>query len=84
MRYFFLLGGFVGFALVLVASFYAGNRPALALRDAAIGCIVGGMLFRVLHAAFIAGLKARLLERGKQDTSIVDNEEDRSSRNRVL
>ncbi len=80
MRYFLLLGGFIGFASVLVASFYAGNRPALALRDAAIGCVVGGMLFRILHSAFIAGLRARLLERAKLEASLAGDQEDRNSR----
>lgn len=80
MRYFLLLGGFIGFASVLVASFYAGNRPALALRDAAIGCVVGGMLFRILHSAFIAGLKARLQERAKLEASLAGDHEDGNPR----
>ncbi len=63
MKYFLLMGGFAGFAVVLVASFYAGNRPAAALMDASIGCLVGGTLFRMLHAAYIAGLKGCIADR---------------------
>ena len=80
MKYFLLLGGFAGFALVLGASFYAGNRPALALRDAAVGCLVGAALFRVLHAAFLAGLRARVVERHKMESVMVSEEEDRNPR----
>ena len=63
MKFFLLMGGFAGFAVVLIASYYAGNRPAVALRDAAIGCVVGGMLFRMLHAAYIAGIKGCITDR---------------------
>ena len=80
MRYFLLLGGFVGFALVFVASSYAGTRPALALRDAGIGCLVGAMLFKLLHAAFVAGLKSKLIERNKQSASMVSDDEERNPR----
>lgn len=65
MRYFLLLGGFLGFAVVLVASFYAGNRPAVALRDAGIACLIGGFLFRMLHAAYIAGIKGCIADRAR-------------------
>lgn len=80
MKYFLLLGGFAGFVLVFSASFYAGNRPALALRDAAVGCFVGGMLFRLLHAAFIAGVRSRILERNKMSVSLVNDDEERKPR----
>jgi hypothetical protein len=79
MKYFLLLGGFTGFALVWVASWWAGNRPPVALKDAAIGCLVGAILFRVLHAAFLSGLRSHLLERSKLEPVYVSEEEDRSS-----
>ncbi len=59
------MGGFAGFAAVMIASLYAGNRPAIALRDAAVGCFVGGILFRMLHAAYFAGIKGCIAERAK-------------------
>jgi len=80
MRYFLLIGGFAGFALVFVSGFYAGNRPASALLDAAVGCVVGAMLFRVLHAAFVSGLKERLLEKNKHGVSLVRDDADGSSK----
>lgn len=79
MKYFLLLGGFTGFALVWFASWWAGNRPPIALKDAAIGCLVGAVLFRVLHAAFLSGLRARLSERNKLEPVLVSEEEERTS-----
>jgi hypothetical protein len=75
MKYFLLMGGFAGFAIVMIASLYAGNRPAPALRDAAIGLFVGGMLFRMLHAAYIAGIKGCISDRLRAGRN-VDNTDD--------
>lgn len=80
MKYFLLLGGFAGFILVLLAGFYAGNRPVIALRDAAVGCVVGSMLFRLLHASFISGLKSRISERNKLEPALMSDDEERNSR----
>jgi hypothetical protein len=76
MKYFLLLGGFAGFAAVLVSSyFFAGNRPAVALRDAAIACFVGGMLFRMLHSAYMAGIKGCIADRSRGGRSAQDSED---------
>jgi hypothetical protein len=52
MKFFLLLGGFVGFVLAFAASWNAGNSAAQALRDGAIGCLAGAVLLRGLHAVF--------------------------------
>lgn len=52
MKFFLLLGGFLGFVLAFAASWNAGNSAAQALRDAAIGCLAGSVLLRGLHAVF--------------------------------
>ncbi|NBV86270.1 MAG: hypothetical protein EBS01_08430 [Verrucomicrobia bacterium] len=81
MKYFLLIGGFLGFAAVLIASYSAGNRPAIALRDAAIGCMVGGLLFRMLHAAYLAGLKGCIADRARSSrTDELDGELEGSHR----
>jgi hypothetical protein len=46
MKFAFLVGGFTGFALVTVAGFTAGRAADLVLRDAALGCLAGALLFR--------------------------------------
>ena len=76
MKYFLLLGGFAGFAAVLVSSyFFAGNRPAVALRDAAIACLIGGLLFRMLHSAYIAGIKGCIADKVRGNKGGQDGED---------
>ena len=41
-----------GFVLAFAASWNAENPPAGVLRDAAVGCLVGALLFRGLHTIF--------------------------------
>lgn len=52
MKFFLLLGGFLGFVLAFTASWQAGNAPASALCDGAIGCLAGAVLLRMLHTVF--------------------------------
>jgi hypothetical protein len=76
MKYFLLVGGFAGFAAVLVSSyFFAGNRPAVAVRDAAIACLIGGLLFRMLHSAYIAGIKGCIADRARGNKGGQDGED---------
>jgi hypothetical protein len=80
MKYFLLLGGFAGFAAVLVSSFFfAGNRPAVALRDAAIACLIGGFLFRMLHSAYIAGIKGCIADKVRGNKGDQSSEDFHSS-----
>ena len=83
MKYFLLMGGFVGFAVVLFASYSAGNRPAVALLDASIGCLVGGLLFRMLHAAYIAGLKGCIADRTRSTRGDQSDEEMEGSQRKI-
>lgn len=76
MKYFLLVGGFIGFVVAFVSGWNAGNSPAVVLRDATVACFVGGMLFRLLHAAFISGLKAKLLDRSRFDIAAEPPEEE--------
>lgn len=73
MRFFITIGGATGFALALASSLHAGNAPAFALRDGAVGCIVGAFLFRIVHRAFLTSLLTYLDERAgavKQTNSV--------------
>ena len=65
MRFFITIGGATGFALALASSLHAGNAPAYALRDGAVGCIVGAFLFRIMHRAFLTGLLTYLEARAE-------------------
>ena len=49
-KFFLLLGGFIGFAVVFFAGLLVTNRIDAVLRDATIGCLVGALLMRLfLH-----------------------------------
>ena len=63
MRFFITMGGVSGFALTLASSLHAGNSPAFALHDGAIGCIVGAFLFQFGHRAYHSSLMTYLDQR---------------------
>jgi len=83
MKYFLLMGGFAGFAFVMIASFSAGNKPAVALRDAAIGCMVGALLFRMLHAAYLAGVKGCIADKARSAKGDQGDEEMEGTRRKA-
>ena len=56
MRFIFLLGGFVGFLLTCIAGLFADRAIDLVLRDAAIGCLIGALLFRWFWSVFVKAL----------------------------
>lgn len=53
MRFIFLTGGFIGFLAVAIVGLFVGRAIDLVLRDAAIGALVGGFLFRWFWAIFV-------------------------------
>jgi hypothetical protein len=67
MRSIFLLGGFVGFAVIAASEMQAGYSGNRILLDGAIACLVGGFLFRwfwtQIVAAFGVAIKAKRVAR---------------------
>lgn len=63
MRYIFLLGGLLGFALAAGAAFFAESAPDRILLDGAVGCLVGALLFRWLWNVMLNGLRETLVAR---------------------
>ena len=61
MKFFLLIGGVSGFAVTFAAGLHAGNAPAYALRDAALGCLGGALIFRVLHYVVMATIRSHLI-----------------------
>ena len=66
MKFVFLAGGFVGFALVALSGLGAGRDAALVLRDAAIGCLAGACLFRWFWSVVVKAL-AETVERRRKE-----------------
>ncbi len=46
MKFIFLAGGFAGFATTVVTGLWVGRDISLVLRDSAVGCLVGALLFK--------------------------------------
>lgn len=69
MKTFLLLGGCTGFTLTFAGSLHAGNAPAFALRDGSIGCLVGALLLRGLHAVYSASIRSHLIARAAAEKS---------------
>jgi hypothetical protein len=65
MKHFQLVGGFCGFVLAFCSSISAGNEVAIALRDAAVGCLCGAILFRGFHSVLAWSVKNFAIERAR-------------------
>jgi divalent metal cation (Fe/Co/Zn/Cd) transporter len=68
MKFVFLTGGFVGFALAASSGLSAGREAGFVLRDAAVGCLVGALLFRWFWSVVVKAL-AVTLERRRNEAS---------------
>jgi divalent metal cation (Fe/Co/Zn/Cd) transporter len=71
MKFVFLTGGFIGFALSAIAGLSAGREAGLVLRDAAIGCLVGALLFRWFWSVVVKSL-ADTLERRRAEAKAAE------------
>ena len=65
MRFVFLSGGVLGFALAATAGWLADRTPDHILLDAALGCLAGALLFRWFWTVLLRGLRETILSRQK-------------------
>ena len=63
MRFVFLLGGFLGFVVAGLTSWFSDCAPGRVLFDAATGCLAGAILFRWLWSVLLHGLHETLVVR---------------------
>lgn len=63
MKFVFLSGGLLGFVLGLVTSWLLDHAPDRVFLDAAVGCLVGAVLFRWFWTVVLAGLRDTVLAR---------------------
>jgi hypothetical protein len=66
MKFVFLAGGFFGFALVAATGLGAGRDASLVLRDAAIGCLVGALMFRWFWSVVVKALVETVARRREE------------------
>lgn len=57
MRFIFLLGGVIGFALGAGTAFWMERAADRVFFDGAVGCLVGALLFRWLWNVLLNGLR---------------------------
>jgi hypothetical protein len=57
MKFVFLAGGLSGFVLGLVTSWMLDHAPDRVFLDAAVGCLVGALLFRWFWKVVLTGLR---------------------------
>jgi hypothetical protein len=65
MRFVFLFGGVLGFAVAALAGWLADRPADRILLDAAIGCLAGALLFRWFWSVLLRGLRETILIRQK-------------------
>jgi hypothetical protein len=70
MSQFFLIGGFVGFALAFFASLHAGTSVHVALRNGMLGCLLLAILTRYFFnkvALMLLHVRLREIEREESE-----------------
>ncbi|MBM3851771.1 MAG: hypothetical protein FJ399_01300 [Verrucomicrobia bacterium] len=63
MKFVFLLGGATGFACTALASWLSRHTADRILFDAALGCLVGAVLFRWFWNILVQGMREVLQQR---------------------
>jgi hypothetical protein len=63
MKFIFLAGGLAGFLIAGSGSLWAGHQADRALFDAAVGCLVGALLFRWFWTVLVRGIRETILAR---------------------
>jgi len=63
MKFIFLAGGFAGFLSTGLAGYFADHAADRIFFDAAIGCLVGALLFRWFWTILVRGIRETILSR---------------------
>lgn len=69
MKFVFLSGGLAGFLLAAAAGYHAGRAPDRVLFDAALGCLLGAVLFRWFWSVLLRGFREAYLTRQRAAAS---------------
>ena len=73
MKFVFLSGGLAGFVTAGAGSLWAGHQSDRALFDAAVGCLVGALLFRWFWTVLVRGIRETILARNVALTATTKN-----------
>ena len=69
MKFVFLAGGVAGFLLAAIAGFLADRAADRIFLDAALGCLVGALLFRWFWTVLVRGIRETILIRHAASTA---------------
>jgi hypothetical protein len=69
MKFVFLAGGVAGFLSVAATGYFAGRPADRIFFDAAVGCLVGAMLFRWFWTVLVRGIRETILARHAAETA---------------
>jgi len=72
MKFIFLTGGFAGFLTAGVTGWSSDHSPQRTLLDAAVGCLVGAMLFRWFWTVLVGSLRETLVLRREAATAAAE------------
>ena len=66
MKYFMLLGGFIGFMIVMVAGVMGGSELWMVVFHASIGCVVGAFLFRIFRKVVARSVREVAMQKSRR------------------
>jgi uncharacterized membrane protein len=66
MKYFMLLGGFVGFLIVMAAGVMAGGELWMVVLHSSAGCVVGAVLFRVFRKVVAGSVREVAMQKSRR------------------
>ncbi len=73
MKFVFLFGGVSGFVLGLVTSWMLDHAPDRVFLDAAVGCLVGALLFRWFWKVVLTGLRDTVVARHRAQLAALNS-----------
>lgn len=73
MKFFFLLGGFLGFSLSFSSGLHAGNDFGVILQNASICCVIGAFLMKGLRVVMLRSMHSAAMERIRVEQQVPSN-----------
>lgn len=70
MKFFLALGGSIGFLGTFFSSLHAGSEIGFALRDGAVGCLLGALLMRGFRHVVVFCIKSLAEEKTNTPAAI--------------
>ena len=65
MKYFMLIGGFIGFIVAMVAGIWSGNELWMVVFNSSIGCLTGAFLFRIFRKVVAGSVRQVAMQKSR-------------------